>query len=129
VQLAVVSNQSGVGRGLISNEQMAAVNRRVEELLGPLGPWVVCTHAPAERCDCRKPEPGLVFRAAAQLGVAPERCVVIGDIGADVGAAVAAGAGAVLVPTERTLAREVMAAPATAPDLESAVDMLLGGRG
>jgi D-glycero-D-manno-heptose 1,7-bisphosphate phosphatase len=54
---------------------------------------------------------------------------VIGDIGADVGAAVAAGAGAVLVPTERTLAHEVMAAPATAPDLESAVDMLLGGRG
>jgi phosphoglycolate phosphatase-like HAD superfamily hydrolase len=53
---------------------------------------------------------------------------VVGDIGADVEAARAAGARAVLVPTPRTLAAEVRAAPEVAPDLEAAVDRLLGAR-
>jgi histidinol-phosphate phosphatase family protein len=126
VPLAVVSNQSGVGRGLIDRAQVDAVNRRVEELLGPLGPWLVCPHAPEDGCDCRKPRPGLVLRAAERLGVAPERCTLIGDIGADVEAAQAAGARAVLVPTPRTLPDEVAAAPAVADDLLGAVSLLFG---
>ncbi len=124
--LAVISNQSGVGRGLIDQAQVDAVNRRVEELLGPLGPWLVCPHAPQDGCDCRKPRPGLVLAAAERLGVEPARCAVIGDIGADVEAALAAGAGAVLVPTPRTLASEVEDAPAVAHDLLGAVFLLLG---
>ena len=126
VALAVVSNQSGVGRGLISEGEMHAVNRRVEELLGPLGPWLVCTHAPEEGCGCRKPAPGLVLQAAARLGVAPGRCALVGDIGADVEAARSAGARPVLVPTPATLRGEVEAAPEIAPDLCSAVELLVG---
>jgi histidinol-phosphate phosphatase family protein len=126
VPTAVVSNQSGVGRGLIRVEQVEAVNRRVEELLGPMGPWLVCPHRPDEGCGCRKPAPGLVRAAAVALGVDPADCVVIGDIGADVEAARAAGAGAVLVPTARTRGEEVAAAPAVAPDLVAAVELLLG---
>lgn len=126
VPTAVVSNQSGVGRGLLTIEQVEAVNRRVEDLLGPLGPWIVCPHDPADGCDCRKPAPGMVLRAARQLGVAPHRCAVIGDIGADVEAAEAAGARGVLVPTPATRAAEVTAAPEVAPDLVSAVHLLLG---
>jgi histidinol-phosphate phosphatase family protein len=128
VPTAVVSNQSGVARGLLTPEDVAAVNRRVEELFGPLGPWEWCPHGPSDGCDCRKPEPGLILRAAAELGVAPERCAVIGDIGADVEAARAAGARGVLVPTPRTRAEEVAAAREVAPDLEAAVDLLLGAR-
>jgi len=124
--LGVVSNQSGVARGLIASEDVARVNRRVEELLGPLGPWAVCPHGPDEGCDCRKPAPGLVLEAASRLGVPPERCALIGDIGADVDAARAAGARGVLVPTPRTRADEVAAAPEVAPDLEAAVDLLIG---
>jgi len=124
--LGVVSNQSGVARGLIGPEDVARVNRRVEELLGPLGPWAVCPHGPDEGCDCRKPAPGLVLEAASRLGVPPERCALIGDIGADVDAARAAGARGVLVPTPRTRADEVAAAPEVAPDLEAAVDLLIG---
>jgi histidinol-phosphate phosphatase family protein len=127
IPTAVVSNQSGVGRGLLSADEVAAVNRRMEELLGPLGPHLVCPHAPGVGCSCRKPAPGLVFEAAAALGVDPERCVLIGDIGADVEAARAAGARAVLVPTEETRPREVHAAAHVAPDLESAVEFVLGG--
>jgi histidinol-phosphate phosphatase family protein len=128
VSTAVVSNQSGVARGLLTPDQVDAVNGRLEALLGPLGPVEWCPHAPDDRCGCRKPAPGLVLRAAARLGVNPRRCAVVGDIGADVQAARAAGARGVLVPTARTRPEEVAAAPEVAPDLASAVELLLDGR-
>ena len=127
VKLAVVSNQSGVARGLISREQVDAVNRRVEELLGPVGPWLVCEHDARDACECRKPAPGLILRAAEALAVDPARCAVVGDIAADVQAAQAAGARAILVPNARTRPEEVDDAPERAPDIEAAVDALLGG--
>ncbi len=128
VPIAVVSNQSGIGRGLLTTEQVEAVNRRIEELLGPLGPWFVCPHAPDDGCGCRKPAGGMVLRAAAALGVEPDACALVGDVGSDVEAARAAGARAVLVPNERTRPEEVEAAPEVAPDLTTAVELLLGGR-
>ena len=128
VPTALVSNQSGIARGLIDRSQVDAVNRRMEELLGPVGPKAICPHGPDDGCACRKPRPGLVLQAAAALGVEPERCAVIGDIGADVEAAEAAGARGVLVPTDITLPEEVAAAPEVAEDLASAVDLLLGDR-
>jgi histidinol-phosphate phosphatase family protein len=127
VKLAVVSNQSGVARGLLTREQVDAVNRRIEELLGPLGPWLVCEHGPRDACACRKPAPGLVLRAAEELAVEPARCAVVGDIGSDVEAARSAGARAILVPNVRTRREEVDAAPERAPSLSAAVDLLLGG--
>jgi len=128
IPTAVVSNQSGIGRGLLTRAQVDAVNAKIDELLGPLGPWLCCPHAPSAGCDCRKPAPGLIRQAAERLGVAPERCVVIGDVGADVEAARAAGARAVIVPTPRTWPEEVAAAPAAAPDLASAIELALAGR-
>lgn len=125
VPAAVISNQSGIGRGLLTEAQVHAVNARVDALLGPLDAWLFCPHAPEERCGCRKPAPGLVHKAAERLGVAPDRCVVIGDIGADMEAAAAAGARAVLVPTPRTRPEEVAAAPLVAPDLPTAIRMVL----
>jgi histidinol-phosphate phosphatase family protein len=127
VPTAVISNQSGIGRGLLTEAQVRAVNAKVDALLGPLDAWLFCPHAPEDGCDCRKPAPGLVRKAAERLGVPPERCVVIGDIGADVEAARAAGARAVLVPTPRTRPEEVAAAPLVAPDLAAAVAMALSG--
>ena len=125
IATAVISNQSGVARGRLSMEQVRAVNERIEELLGPLGPWFVCPHGPHEGCSCRKPAPGLLLQAARSLGVEPWECVVVGDIGADVEAAEAAGARAILVPTPRTRVAEVLRAREVAPDLEAAVDRLL----
>lgn len=107
VATGVVTNQSGIGRGLVSAEQLAAVHARVDALLGPFDTWQFCPHVPDDGCGCRKPMPGLIERAAAELGVPATTCVVIGDIGADVAAAEAAGASAVLVPTPRTRAVEV----------------------
>jgi beta-phosphoglucomutase-like phosphatase (HAD superfamily) len=67
-----------------------------------------------------------VRRAAGALGVEARSCVVIGDIGADVGAAAAAGARGILVPTARTRQEEVDRAPQVARDLLEAVDLALG---
>lgn len=128
VPIGVVSNQSGIARGLITPEQLAAVNARVDTLLGPFDTWQACPHGATDGCACRKPAPGMVLAAAAALGVDPTACVVIGDIGADVGAALAAGARAVLVPTPVTRAEEIAYArehALVAPDLRSAVAMAL----
>jgi histidinol-phosphate phosphatase family protein len=124
IRLGVVTNQSGVGRGLITADQMEAVNRRVDELLGPFGVWAVCPHDAAGGCSCRKPQPYLVQLAAAELGVDPADCVVIGDIGSDVAAAHAAGARAVLVPAPATRPAETEGVP-TARGLAEAVAALL----
>jgi D-glycero-D-manno-heptose 1,7-bisphosphate phosphatase len=110
----------------VTPAQVDAVNRRIEELLGPLGPWVVCPHHPDDGCLCRKPQPGLLREAARVLRVDPARCAVVGDIGADIEAAHAVGARPVLVPNEQTLRGEVDAAPEVARDLGEAVDMLIG---
>lgn len=126
--LGVVTNQSGVARGLISPAQLAAVNARVDEVLGPFGAWQVCVHGEADGCECRKPRPGMVLAAAAALGVPPQRCVMIGDTGGDVQAALAAHARAVLVPTSRTLPAEVEHARAharVAETLDEAVSVVL----
>lgn len=127
IPIAVVSNQSGIARGLLTRAQVDAVNARVEQVLGPLGPVLICEHGPADRCGCRKPAPGMVLAAAQALGVEAVDCALIGDIGADVGAALAAGARPVLVPTPVTRPEEVDAAPEVAPDLEAAVALLLEG--
>lgn len=131
VAVGVVSNQSGVARGLISPEALARVNARVDDLLGPFDTWQVCRHGVDDGCACRKPAPGLIQAAARELGVQPNECVVIGDIGADVDAALAAGARAVLVPTPETREVEIDRAgifASVAPTLGDAVRMSLGGR-
>jgi histidinol-phosphate phosphatase family protein len=128
-RLGVVTNQSGLARGRFTDEDLASVNARVEALLGPFDTWQVCPHTDADGCDCRKPLPGLVFRAAADLGTTADRCVVVGDIGRDMAAALAAGAAGILVPTPVTLADEVAAAPAVADDLAGAASLIVQRHG
>ncbi|MFC9252650.1 HAD-IIIA family hydrolase [Amycolatopsis thailandensis] len=130
IRIGVVSNQSGVAKGLITPERLTAVNARVEELLGPFGTWQVCVHDDGDGCACRKPAPGLVRRAAEALGVDVRRCVVIGDTGADVDAATAAGARGILVPTAYTRSEEVDRAhrrATVARDLAEAVHLAVTG--
>jgi histidinol-phosphate phosphatase family protein len=107
LQLAVVSNQSGVGRGYITMQQVEAVNRRVDELLGPFAGFFVCPHAPEDDCACRKPKPALILDAARALGVEPQQCVVVGDRESDVAAARDAGAIPVKINGPRDLAEAV----------------------
>jgi D-glycero-D-manno-heptose 1,7-bisphosphate phosphatase len=102
IPMAVVSNQSGVGRGMLAVEQVEAVNRRIDELLGPFDAWLYCPHGPDEDCECRKPKPKLILDAARALGVDPSCCVVIGDKSSDIEAARNAGARSIFVDRRHT---------------------------
>jgi heptosyltransferase-2 len=97
----VLSNQSGVARGLITQDQLEAIHQRLRELLGEDGAWLdgifICPHHPDEGCICRKPAPGLVHRALQELDVFPGNAIVIGDKATDMELARNVGALAVFV--------------------------------
>jgi len=107
-RLIVVSNQSGVARGLFDEEALGDVWDRVNELLGEFGValdgFYHCPHHPegvvsryAVVCDCRKPAPGMILRAAREHNVDLSRSWFIGDILNDVEAAHRAGCRAALI--------------------------------
>jgi D-glycero-D-manno-heptose 1,7-bisphosphate phosphatase len=102
-RLVVVSNQSGLGRGLITQEQADAVHQRfVEELEragGQIDAAFYCPHAPEDHCDCRKPLPGLLIDAARELelDLDLERSFMVGNSDVDVAAGEAAGCRAILL--------------------------------
>lgn len=103
-----------------------SLRAQVGEALGPFDTWQHCGHAPVERCSCRAPAPGLVLRAAHEMGVGSHEMAVISDNGPDMKAAQAAGAVGILVPSARTLRAEMVGVPLVAPDLLSAVGAVLG---
>jgi D-glycero-D-manno-heptose 1,7-bisphosphate phosphatase len=104
--LAVVSNQSGVARGYFGAADVRAFNASLAEQLAAEGvaisveQFFVCTHAPAEGCPCRKPQPGLIHQAADRLRLDLRRSVLIGDRDSDIQAGQAAGLRTVLVHRE-----------------------------
>jgi HAD superfamily hydrolase (TIGR01662 family) len=125
LRVGVVTNQSGIARGLLTRTQVEAVNAQVDRLVGPFDDWRVCPHDEDAHCACRKPAPGMIHDAATALGTTADRCVVVGDIGRDLVAAAAAGALGVLVPTQVTRPEEVAAAPVVVPRLGDAADWIL----
>lgn len=129
LRLGLVTNQSGVARGLITTGDVERVNDRLQRELGPFGTVQYCPHGPEDACACRKPGALMVLRAADELGVAPHECVVVGDVGADLAAARAAGARSVLVPTPVTREDEVEQAEQVATDLAGAADLVLAMAG
>lgn len=99
--LVVVTNQSPIGRGWITEEQLAAVHDRLRDLLRAEGADVDaiehCPHAPEHGCRCRKPATGLVERAAAAFGFEPAESFIVGDHAGDMAMGRAVGARTVFV--------------------------------
>jgi histidinol-phosphate phosphatase family protein len=99
--LVVVSNQSGVGRGYFDMDSVERVNARLSELLAAQGVrldhFYFCPHAPEHSCHCRKPLPGLILRAAQELGIDPAASFVVGDKPCDVELGLGVGAVSFLV--------------------------------
>ena len=133
-QIVVVTNQSAIGRGLLTPETAQAINTHIVEKIASAGGRVdgvyVCPHAPGEACACRKPAPGLLLDAARDLGIDLSASVMIGDALTDVLAAQAAGAAAILVRTGRgetqapELARADLHHIRVVPDLSAAIEQL-----
>ncbi len=128
LRLGVVSNQSGMGRGMLSIEQVEAVNRRVEELLGKMDTWRYCPHTALDPCTCRTPGPKLVIQAAIDLGVSTDQIVVVGDAGTDMMAAQSAGSVGILVPSSRTTMVEIRQAALVVPNLDRVAEMVITAR-
>lgn len=103
LKTGVVTNQSGVGRGMISADQMDAVNGRIDALLGPFDGWFICPHAPEDDCGCRKPNAKLLLDAASAFGVSPAQCVFVGDKDEDAEAAHNAGMAILRIGADYTL--------------------------
>ena len=110
VAAVVVTNQAGIARGYFSPEMLEAVNDKLRQDLAGAGARLdglyVCPHHPTEgeppyraRCECRKPRPGLLLRAAAELGLDLARSTMVGDKASDLVPARAVAARAVLVLT------------------------------
>jgi D-glycero-D-manno-heptose 1,7-bisphosphate phosphatase len=98
--LIVISNQPDVGRGIQTREAVETMNLKMQSALPLLDRIEVCYHA-GERfgqpCDCRKPQPGLILRAAAELNIDLKKSYVIGDRWRDIDCARAAGCRAILI--------------------------------
>jgi len=101
--IAVASNQSGIGRKIIDRPSLEAIHNKMRRLVresgGDIGEIVYCPHHPEDGCDCRKPAPGLLHKLSRFYGVSLEGVPVIGDSLRDIDAAVAAEARPILVLT------------------------------
>ena len=115
-RIAVVTNQSAVGRGLMSMDTLDDIHRNLDAVVGAAGGavdlFVVCPHRPEDGCDCRKPRPGLLVEAGRRLGVDLATTLMVGDQPSDVAAALAAGCRPILVGAD-------------VADLAAAVDLIL----
>jgi D-glycero-D-manno-heptose 1,7-bisphosphate phosphatase len=102
-RISVATNQSGIGRGVVSSRAVGEIHDWLSRELSSLGVDLVgifvCPHAPNEGCDCRKPRPGLILQAIDRSGVPAEETVVIGDDLRDLAAGRAVGACVALVCT------------------------------
>lgn len=116
-ELVVISNQSGVGRGFFTQQALDEVDGRLRALLAAAGVHLsatyYCPHAPWQSCRCRKPEPGLLLRAALDLDIDLHRSFMVGDMPRDVEAGRAAGCRTVLLRPQNS-ETEPSAAPSAA---------------
>jgi D-glycero-D-manno-heptose 1,7-bisphosphate phosphatase len=137
-KVLVVSNQQGVGKGVISEQNLLAIEReiveQVEQAGGRIEGFYYCRHLASEDCSCRKPRPGLILRAARKHGIDLGASVVVGDAERDIIAGKAAGCKTVLVLTGK-LSRPEADHIACKPDLvadtlaEAAQLIVAGGLG
>src|SRR5262245_35283794 len=105
-KIIVVTNQSAVGRGLVSIDIVQEINDRLvkisDEMGGKIDKIYTCPHTPEDACECRKPKPGLLLQAAQDLSIDLQRSWMIGDAWSDLLAGQAAGVqGVVLLKTGR----------------------------
>jgi D-glycero-D-manno-heptose 1,7-bisphosphate phosphatase len=135
IPIAVLTNQSAIARGLVSAAQVDAIHQRLARLVaahgGRIDAFFVCPHHPNDGCMCRKPKPGLLYRAAQHFQVDVTQSLFVGDALSDYQAACAAHCHALLVRSGRQGAELPNLVPdqmktLLLPDLAAAVDEIAG---
>lgn len=135
-RIVIVTNQAGIGRGLLSQARVAEINcrlvNRIESAGGRVDGVYVCPHKPEDGCACRKPQPGLILQATEELDIDLRQSILIGDNLSDIGAGQAARVGQIaLVRTglgekfARQLASSGFADIPVFDDLAQALDSLI----
>ena len=93
--LVIISNQSGVGRGIMNEAELLKIHNKLIAILENNGIYIkksyYCMHAPWEKCRCRKPKPEMLFRAADELAVDLSGSFMVGDKPSDMEAGLKAG--------------------------------------
>jgi len=117
IRMSIATNQSAVGRGLMTRADLDSVHRHmladVVQAGGSIAAVYVCPHRPEQGCGCRKPAPGLIRSAVAESGIGVEETLVVGDDIRDLAAARGAGVEAVLVLTGKGQHAAALRRPAT----------------
>lgn len=137
-KIVIVTNQSGIGKGLIPPDTARRINRRLLKIIAKGGGRIdgvyVCPHTPDDHCACRKPKPGLLLTAAQDLAIELSQSIMIGDALSDIQAGQQAGvAASILVLTGRGAEQSKLPAASSLPGFEifpslfSAITNLLGG--
>lgn len=110
--VAIVTNQSGVARGLFDEATLAAIHRHMNDRVYAVGGAIAgiyyCPHLPDAGCECRKPRPGMLRALERELGISVRGAPFVGDRLSDIDAAEAVGAKPILVRTGTGAATEAM---------------------
>lgn len=105
IPICVITNQSAIGRGVITRQTVDEIHRRLTQLItahsGRIDAFFVCPHRPDEACICRKPKPGLLLQAAHRFSLDLSQCIMVGDSLTDHLAAAAVHCPSLLVQTGR----------------------------
>jgi D-glycero-D-manno-heptose 1,7-bisphosphate phosphatase len=109
-KIIIVTNQSAVGRGMMTFHEAQKINERLVKTIGEYGGWVdavfMCPHKPEDTCICRKPQPGLLLQAAREFSIDLPASWMVGDAWTDILAGQAAGVeGSIIVRTGRGAAQ------------------------
>jgi histidinol-phosphate phosphatase family protein len=125
VEIIVVTNQSAIGRGIMTRTMANEINRRmVDEIAasgGRISQVYLCPHAPSDGCACRKPRPGLLLQAARKHGLDLYRSFMVGDSASDVEAALAVGCRPMLICGDEHQVTSLSEAAVRVADLRQAV--------
>jgi len=134
--VVVISNQAVIGRGIVTQQTIDEINVHMSNIVQSVGGRIdrvfCCPHRPEENCTCRKPQPGLLFKAAEQMKLDLTRSFFVGDAESDVQAAKAVGCRPVLVKTGRgigqmaLLRQDHVMGYYLADDLSDAAQWILG---
>lgn len=132
-EVIVVSNQQGVAKGIIAEDDLLAIqaeiSRQVEAAGGAISAFYYCKHLASEGCSCRKPQPGMLLQAASERCIDLAHSFMIGDTSKDMMAGKSAGCATVLVTTGNVTRNDVRNLPCqpdyVADDIAGAAEYVL----
>ena len=135
-KVVVVTNQSGIARGYFTEEMLAIIHDKMRTELAKHGARVdaiyYCPHHPDDNCECRKPKPKMLLRAASDLDIDLKQSCVIGDSDMDVEMGMRAGCKSILIAEknkEGEIDKQMLCPDYVAPSINAATQWVISRQG